>query len=174
MISSQKWSFRHRLATSTFGLLIYRKWSVGLDRYHGVFKVVLNAVLDWICLISRGRGFQTEGASQEKERRANVSLFTYVMHKVLDSEEERSCLDGDYTRISTGVGPRPSSLLLLHWTACWARPEALYWLITISLRSKHLKGSKERLFITIQTHKSLTVKNDEKGDEKRNKLTYRV
>ena len=43
-----------------------------------------------MCLITRNREFQTEGAAWQNERCPNV----FVSRRVLVSEEERSCLDG--------------------------------------------------------------------------------
>ena len=48
-------------------------------------------------LISRGRTFQAEGAAYEKERFPNAFVLTRGIRRVLESEEERSCLDGEYT-----------------------------------------------------------------------------
>ena len=45
--------------------------------------------------MSRGREFQTEGAAWENERCPNVLVFMYGMRRVLESDEERSCLDGE-------------------------------------------------------------------------------
>ena len=47
-------------------------------------------------LISLGREFQAEGAAYENERFPNVFVLTCGIRKVLESEEERSCLDGEY------------------------------------------------------------------------------
>ena len=38
---------------------------------------------------------QTEGAAWENERCPNVLVFMCGMRRVLGSEEERSCLDGE-------------------------------------------------------------------------------
>ena len=51
-----------------------------------------------MCLISRDRELQTEGAVQQKERCPHVLLWTCGMRRVLESEEERSCLDGVHAR----------------------------------------------------------------------------
>ena len=48
-----------------------------------------------MCLISRGREFRTEGTAQENERCPNVLVFMCGMRRVLESEEERSCLGGE-------------------------------------------------------------------------------
>ena len=42
------------------------------------------------------RECQTEGAALEKERCPNVLVLIRGMRCVLDSEEERSCLDGQH------------------------------------------------------------------------------
>ena len=46
-----------------------------------------------ICLISLGREFQTEGAAWENEQSPNVLVFMCGMRRVLEPEEEQSCLD---------------------------------------------------------------------------------
>ena len=48
-------------------------------------------------LISRGREFQAEEAAYENERFLNVFALTCKIRRVFESEEERSCLDGEYT-----------------------------------------------------------------------------
>ena len=51
--------------------------------------------------ISRGREFQAEGAAYENERFPNVLVLTRgIRRRVLGSERERSCLNGEYTRRS--------------------------------------------------------------------------
>ena len=42
---------------------------------------------DWICLMSWGREFQTEGAAGENERCPNVLVFVCGMRRVLESDE---------------------------------------------------------------------------------------
>ena len=46
-------------------------------------------------LISQGRVLQTEGLVQENEQCPNDLVFMRGMRRVLESEEERSCLDGE-------------------------------------------------------------------------------
>ena len=48
-------------------------------------------------LISWGREFQAEGTAYENERFPNVFVLKRGIRRVLESEEERSCLDGEYT-----------------------------------------------------------------------------
>ena len=60
-----------------------------------LFKAVLNAVTDCLCLMSLGREFQTETAAWENEWCPNVLVFMCGMHRVLESDEEWSCLDGE-------------------------------------------------------------------------------
>ena len=62
-----------------------------------MFRAILKAVVDWVCLLSRRRDRQTGGAAQEKERCPDVLVFTYGTRKGLGSEDERGCLDGVYT-----------------------------------------------------------------------------
>ena len=46
-------------------------------------------------LISRGREFQEQGAAYENERFPNVLVLTCGIRRV-ESERERSCIDGEY------------------------------------------------------------------------------
>ena len=46
-------------------------------------------------LISRGGEFLAEGAAWENEQCPNVLVFMCGMRRVLDLEEEGSCLDGE-------------------------------------------------------------------------------
>ena len=62
-----------------------------------VFRLILKAVVDWTCLLSRSRDRQTGGAAHEKELCPDVLVFTYGTRKGLRSEDERGCLDGVYT-----------------------------------------------------------------------------
>ena len=48
---------------------------------------------DQMCLISEGREFQTKGTAQEKARCPDVLVVTCGMHRVVESEEEWSCVD---------------------------------------------------------------------------------
>ena len=49
-----------------------------------------------MCLISRGMEFQTEGIAQEKDLRPNILVSAWGMRRVLESAEERICVDGEY------------------------------------------------------------------------------
>ena len=48
----------------------------------------MRSVVDSMCLILRGREFQTEGAAQKKERCPDVLVLTCGMHKALEPQEE--------------------------------------------------------------------------------------